>query len=129
MAELILTEEEKNAEYWADLDDEALGRVVKKMLLQIREMRKEYYDEGNALRWSCAVIMMGVDAMECNADSSRMVVDGLTYQNIPIGTGSYEIELRMLPRPQYTWWDKVKHAVYRWTHKDSVRKVEVRFWK
>jgi len=53
MAELILTEKEKHANDYLEWDDAALGRVVKKLALNIQEIRGD-----NALLYtSCAALL------------------------------------------------------------------------
>lgn len=41
MAELILTDEEKAADLWTDLDDAALGKMMRKRLHEIRDVANQ----------------------------------------------------------------------------------------
>lgn len=81
MAELILTEEEKAAALWSDLDDAALGKLVKKkiaLLTSAAEQLDRVTTFAAAMLFCCA-------AAEQNASEIAMEIDGLTQAGRDFG--------------------------------------------
>lgn len=94
MAELILTDEEKAARSWLDLDDASLGRLVKRTALKIIE-----HDEADRQRvWTmtAAIILMGA-AQDTNADNLKISLGGLTQKGQAVG--DWEVIVRKAGTP------------------------------
>jgi hypothetical protein len=88
MARLILTEKEKNAKTWLEIDDEALGKVVKATMLQIRDTNNE---QQKLLTVSASLLLIGI-AIETNADKVTYSVDGITNAGKPNGNWKVTIK-------------------------------------
>ena len=81
MAELLLTEKERNTKLWSDLDDEALGKVTKSYIYKIKntiEQEKRIFTMATAMA-------LCVIASEANADTMKISVDGITNNGKSIG--------------------------------------------
>lgn len=85
---LILTEAEKKAKIWLELDDESVGKMVKATAFKIKEHDTE--DDKIAF-WSAALILCG-QAAEANADSYTTTMEGLTIHGKSFGT--WEITIK-----------------------------------
>lgn len=81
MAELTLTEDEKKANSWLDLEDSALGKMVKATALQI----KEGPENSERVWFMSAAILMCSLANDVNADTSKTDLKGLTHAGKPFG--------------------------------------------
>ena len=92
MAELILTEEEKKAETWADLDNVPLGKVIKSKMFGIRRASKE---QGKMLSFSAALILCNL-ALDTNADKLTETIEGLTIKGKPFG--NWKITIKRIER-------------------------------
>jgi len=79
--ELILTEEEKQAATWAELDDESVGKVVKAMMFKV----KEFGDENNRLFTLSAAIALCSLVAATNADRFTTTLENLTHKGQPLG--------------------------------------------
>jgi hypothetical protein len=66
MAELILTEAEKSALTWMELDDATLGKVVKKTALSL----KEHSEEQQKIWWFAAAMLLCGMAEDAKADQA-----------------------------------------------------------
>lgn len=80
MAELILTDEEKAAISWLDLDDDALGKVCRKacLILMNKEKSEDDPDDRKPV-WaaSAGMLLCGV-ADDANVATVTFTFDGLT---------------------------------------------------
>lgn len=86
MAKLILTEAEKKAATWAELDDEALGKVVKATMLKIKHIKiKHTSEEPKKVVFMAAAIILCSAAAEANADTLKQTIEGLTVKGKPMG--------------------------------------------
>lgn len=74
MAELILTEEEKAAALWSDLDDAALGKLLKKKIASITNAA-EQMDETTLY---AAALLICCGAAEFNAAKAEFELEGVT---------------------------------------------------
>lgn len=74
MAELILTEEEEAAALWSDLDDAALGKLVKKKIAVIAEAATQL----DHVTTFAAAMLLCCAAAEQNAGEISLKIDGLT---------------------------------------------------
>ncbi len=74
MAELILTDEEKAAATWLELPDEAVGKLTKKVALDIAKIGDE---QGRVLTMSAALILIGHTA-DMNATKGVIAINGFT---------------------------------------------------
>jgi len=81
MAKLILTDEEKKANLWSDLDNESLGMIVKKTISQI----KKASDQLNKIFIISAGIILCSAAAGANADKLTQEIDNLTSEGKPLG--------------------------------------------
>ena len=82
MAELILTEAEQKAAAWAELDDEALGKVVKASMFKLKELG----DEQGKLYFMSAAIILCSAAAETNADKMTQTLENLTSSGKSLGS-------------------------------------------
>jgi hypothetical protein len=81
VAELILTDEEKAAALWSDLDDAALGKLVKRKISLITGAAAQL-DQATTF---AAALMLCLDAAHANATETVFEIDGLTRGDIEIG--------------------------------------------
>jgi len=72
--ELILTDAERKALTWTELDDAALGKVVKAMMCQI----KIEGDEQEKLLFFSASLILCLASAEVNVDKHLLTIEGLT---------------------------------------------------
>jgi len=73
MAELILTEAEKQAAGYLDWDDAALGRAVKKVALAMVEIRGD-----NALACTAGAVLLACQAAKQPGGTLTIELDGVT---------------------------------------------------
>jgi hypothetical protein len=92
MSQLILTEKEKNAKTWVEISDEALGKVVKATMLQIKDVNDE---QQKLLTVSASLLLIGI-AIETNADKVTYSVDGLTTSGKP--NGDWEVTVKRITK-------------------------------
>lgn len=90
MAELILTEAEKAAATWAELDDEALGKVVKATMFSIKAIAQE---QDKLFVFAAATILCS-EAAEANADKLTQTIEGLRRNGEPVG--DWEVTIRRI---------------------------------
>lgn len=88
MAELLLTDAEKAAASWLELDDAALGKVVKKMALTLK-LRQ---DESLQLGWNAAALLLCSLAHEAKADKLTHELTGCSTDNKPFGDWRVTVE-------------------------------------
>lgn len=81
MAELILTGEETAAALWTDLDDAALGKLVKKKMAQITNAAKQL---DRAMDMAAAMLLC-CSAAEFNATELSVSIGGLTQAGRDFG--------------------------------------------
>ena len=81
MAELILTEEEKAAALWSDLDDAALGKLVRKKIILLSSAA-EQLDRVTTL---AAAMLLCCAAAEQNASKMALEIDGLSQAGREFG--------------------------------------------
>ncbi len=79
--ELILTDKEKQAATWLELDDESVGRLVKVTMLGIVETSNE---QGKLYFWAAALMICSA-AAQANADTFKQTIDGLTIKGKKFG--------------------------------------------
>lgn len=79
MAELILTDEEKAAHSWLDVDDATLGKAVKEMgLILLPKMKKDAanrWDGREALYLSSYALLVGMSMDDMNAASWEFTLE------------------------------------------------------
>lgn len=88
MAELILTEAEKAATTWLGLDDAALGKVVKKTALSL----KEHSEEQQKLWWFAAALILCGMAADANATKLTHDIEGLSEEGAVRGDWRITVE-------------------------------------
>jgi hypothetical protein len=81
MAELILTQEEKDAEFWSDVPDETLGKLIKAGIIKFKSTSKEL---GKMYEMSAAM-MLAEAAYKTNADEMKITLEGLSVKTGNIG--------------------------------------------
>ena len=81
MAELILTDAEKAAELWTDLDDAALGALMRKKLIQFKTAA-EQMDRAVTLT---SGLLLCCSASEAGATEITIDLDGVTQAGRPFG--------------------------------------------
>lgn len=85
MAELILTQEEKDSSTYLEWSDEALGKAVKKLALDL-----SIGDDALSMQ-SMFTVMVGV-LNEYGANSAVLKLEDVTYKDSPIGSWKCTIE-------------------------------------
>ena len=81
MAELILTDEEKAAALWSDLDDAALGKLVKKKIALITDAAAQL----DRVTTVAAGMLLCCAASEQGASEIALEIDGLTQAGREFG--------------------------------------------
>jgi hypothetical protein len=81
MAELMLTEAEKAAALWSDLDDAALGKLVKKQMAT-RTQSAEQMDRTTLFS---AALLICCGAAEVNAGKAEFDIEGVTQDGRDFG--------------------------------------------
>lgn len=92
MAEIILTEEEKSAVTWAELDDDSLGKVVKAGIFSIKKIAKE---QDKMFFMAAAIILCSI-AADSNADKLTQTLEGLKNNGQPLG--DWKITIKKLTK-------------------------------
>lgn len=93
MAKLILTEEEKAALSWLDMDDDALGKLCRKACLVIPQYRDEENPDDRKPVWaaSAGMLLCGV-CDDAGATSATFDFEGLTHGNKERGNWRVTVE-------------------------------------
>ncbi len=78
---LILTETEKKAATWSELDNKSLGKFVKASMFTLKDMA----EERNKLLFLTAAIILCCEAASANADKMTQTLEGLTAHGRPLG--------------------------------------------
>lgn len=73
MAELILTDEEKAAALWSDLDDAALGKLVKKKIALLTDASEQL----DRVTTFAAAMLLCCEAAKLNAHEVALEIEGL----------------------------------------------------
>ena len=81
MAELILTDDERAAKLWSDLDDAALGKVVKKKIAHLTGVAEQL----DQITVSAAAILLCFAAIEQHASEIALEIGGLTQAGREFG--------------------------------------------
>ena len=79
--ELILTDAEKKAATWAELDNESIGMIVKAAMFKIKTVSGEQ----DKIFFIAAAIILCNAAVESNADRLTQTLTGLTIKGKPLG--------------------------------------------
>lgn len=90
MATLHLTDEEKATALWRDLDDAALGRVVKHRMALLQASAQER----EILSTTAAALHLVCQAAAARADEATLRLEGVTDSGRPIG--SWQVIVRKL---------------------------------
>lgn len=95
MAELILTDDEKNAGSFLDFDDASLGRCVKALALNAFAEKVEKIKIGVEGSGPCYIMaatqVLASFAHETNAGEASFEVCGLSFRGKPVGDWLIEI--------------------------------------
>lgn len=94
MAELILTEAEKEAATWLELDDATLGKLVKKQALAITAKSD---DMERVTTLSAAMLLCGY-AVEASAETATHNLRGFTKAGAEFG--DWQVTVEKLPDTQ-----------------------------
>lgn len=81
MAELVLTEAEKAAKTWLELDDATVGKLVKSTTLKICD----HSDEFGRIAFISAAILLCGGAAQANATNLVQEIKGLTLKGVDFG--------------------------------------------
>ncbi len=81
MAELILTDEEKAAALWSDLDDAALGKLVKKKIAFLNDAATQL----DRVTTFAAAMLLCCSASEQGAAEIAFEIEGLTQSERDFG--------------------------------------------
>jgi len=88
MAELKMTEEEKAAATWFELDDATIGKMVKMGTLTILNSSKER----ERMWWYSAALLLCNLAADANADKFIQEITGLSHGDKPLGDWRITLE-------------------------------------
>lgn len=81
MAKLILTNKEKAATLWSDLDDAALGKLVRKKIASITDATAQL----DRVTTFAAAVLLCCAAAEQNASEITLEINGLTQEGREFG--------------------------------------------
>lgn len=81
MAQLLMSDEEKAAALWTDLDDESLGKLLRKTLTSLTTAAEQQ----DRLFAYAAGLLICCNAAEANANELRMTLDGVTQAGREFG--------------------------------------------
>lgn len=91
MAKLILTQEEKAAATWLELDDAALGKLVKYTAARLKDTGDRSAEQAAVWWWSAALLMVGI-AADCNAEVFVQMLHGYQRGGKTIGDFRIKVE-------------------------------------
>ena len=80
MAELILTQQEKEAISWLDLGDEALGKLCRSACLTMPKILEDTEDSKRIWAVNAAMLLCNV-ACDANSEHTTFEFSGLTHGN------------------------------------------------
>lgn len=81
MAELLLTDEEKEAATWFELDDAVLGKVVKRTAAGLIGHSREL----DRVWWFAAAMLLCGMAHDQNAQKVVQSIEGFEEEGVPLG--------------------------------------------
>lgn len=81
MADLILTEKEKAATLWSDLDDATLGKLVKKRIAFITDAAEQL----DRVTFFAAAMLLCCSTAEQGASETSVDINGLTREGREFG--------------------------------------------
>jgi hypothetical protein len=81
VAELVLTDAEKCAELWSDLDDQSLGALMRKKLVGLKSAA-EQMDRAVTM---AAALLLCCSAAEAGASELSLSIDGVTQAGRDFG--------------------------------------------
>jgi hypothetical protein len=97
MAKLELTKQEKAAISWLDLDDDALGKLVRRTCLELPKlMAKGETEMGKIWVTSCAILMCNM-AADANATEANFDLKGITLADKE--RGDWQITIKRIQAP------------------------------
>jgi hypothetical protein len=85
---LILTEAEKKAKTWLELDDESVGKMVKATAFNIAE----YSEDKKIFFMSAALVLCGIVVDDGNIGTMSITLDNLTRKNKSVGNWKVTVE-------------------------------------
>lgn len=88
--ELILTEAEREANTWLELDNETVGKVIKALALKTKFAAEE---DGKLVAYAAALLLIGM-AAEANADTMKETIEGLSIGGKDYGTWELTIKFK-----------------------------------
>lgn len=95
MAELILTDAEKSAELWTDIDDAALGALLRKKIIQLNTAAKQM----DRTVTMAAALMLCCAAAEAGATELTVSLEGVTQAGRDFGDWQI-VAVRKVPNSQ-----------------------------
>jgi len=105
MAELIITDEERQSKSYLDWDDAALGKCMRWASVEFdKRLEKDGRDQIKGL----AVALLYIsDMLRFNAQSLTVTANGLTYSGVPLGDLRLTLERLDMPITEYDGADKI----------------------
>jgi hypothetical protein len=88
MAELILTQQEKDAALWSDLDDASLGKLVKKTMAIFDSLPRQEHE----IVMQSAAIMLCCLVRDNQSTKATITLEGVTEKGVGIGDWRLLIE-------------------------------------
>lgn len=93
--ELILTDEEKAAHSWLELDDESLGKMIKATAVKYASTPDGEIDHMHKM--TCAMILCNM-AADVNSTTSTFTLNGLTKKGEP--QGDWKVTVKRVKSPK-----------------------------
>lgn len=90
MAELILTPEEQDAALWTDLDDAALGAIVRRHIVTMQEVSTQM---DRTIEMSAAILLCFA-TIDSNGTAATLNLEGLTRDGIDHGNWTVFVRKR-----------------------------------
>lgn len=91
MAELIITDKEREDASYLDWDDASIGRGVKKIALKINDLKGE-----DSISWCAGAMALIARAIDTNSDHSVMTVEGLVNDGKELG--DWEVSVKQVKK-------------------------------
>jgi hypothetical protein len=99
LAELILTDEEKAAVNWIDLDDASIGKVVKSIAFKLEAHPRAHSSvitgaapDDDAISWAGVCMLLIGSCVERNADKFSSEIHGMTHKDEKWGDWKVTVE-------------------------------------
>jgi hypothetical protein len=109
--EIILTDKEKAAKSWLELDDASLGKAVKSSAFAM-----QFYSEDKKIIafYAAAGVLVNI-AVNCNADFMNVGINEFTLKDVPLG------DWQVVVRKRIPWYVRFWRTIIgkRWSHETN----------